>query len=373
MYNNTVGFPARFDGLRHDDGIREHMDAAVIAIGFGEPDEPDRDAVEAYLERIFFENMDIEDDVPAKAASERAQTLARRRAPGLLEEYEAIGGSPLGEHLVAHVDRLQAELERRGMAVRTHVGTQFYQPTIEQAVEETAAVHPSTVAILPMYPLCGPSTTVKAIGATAEAIDAYDDWDPSTIPIGGWHRHQLYNRLRAENLMTVLNERGVTLHDDDTELVFSAHGTPVSYLEAGSRYDRYVEEYCEAQAALLGVSSYTLGYQNHGSRGVEWTQPDLEDAIEMIDATRLVVEPISFIHEQSETLFELEVELADEAAELGKEVVRIPIPHDDERLAAVLADLVEPAVAGFNDEYYGFRPCQCSNTPGTRCLCAPLS
>ncbi len=348
------------------------MDTAIIAIGFGEPGEPDREAVLGYLERIFLENMAIEAAVPADAARERARELATRRAPGLLEEYEAIGGSPLGEHLRAHTDRLQSELGRRGLPVDTYVATQYFEPSIEQVVSDVASERPSGVIILPMYPLCGPSTTVKAIATTVAQIDEHDSWQPAITPIGGWHRHPQYNRLRAENVTTHLNEQGIALHDDDTELVFSAHGTPISYLEAGSRYDRYVEEYCRTQSALLGVDSYTLGFQNHGSRGVEWTQPDIEDALETIDVSRVVVEPVSFIHEQSETLSELDIELAEDAADLGLEFVRVPVPHDDERLAAVLADLVEPAVAGFDDTYYSFRACQCSDTPGTRCLCAPI-
>ncbi|MFW6152950.1 MAG: ferrochelatase, partial [Halobacteriota archaeon] len=310
------------------------MDAAIVTIGFGEPSEPDRETVETYLGRIFLENMAIEGDLDEGAARARAAELAARRAPGLVAEYEAIGGSPLYEQLVAHADRLEDELEGRGLRARTYVATQYLDPTIEATMAEVAAAAFDRVVVLPMYPLCGPSTTVKAIARAADAISGHDRWDPDVTYVGGWHRHPGYNRVRADNVIEVLDERGLSVTDDDIALVFSAHGTPTSYLDAGSRYDQYVTEYCRTQAALIGAETYHLGYQNHASRGVEWTEPEVEDVVEAVDADRLVVEPVSFIHEQSETLSELDIELAEDAEAAGKELIRVPIPHDDARLAA---------------------------------------
>lgn len=347
------------------------MDTVILAIGFGEPSTPDRDVVERYLERIFYDNMAIEGDMPEPAARERAATLASRRAPGLIEEYEEIGGSPLMEHLEAHTERLDDELADRGFSVSARIATQYFDPSIEEAIEDIRDDDPELLVALPMYPLCGPSTTVAALRSVEEALSSWPD-GPRLAPIGGWHRHPRYNRLRADNVRSFVDDAGVDLNDPDTELVFSAHGTPISYLEAGSRYDTYVEEYCQTQAKLLEVDEYTLGFQNHESRGVDWTEPDIEAAVQAVDASRIVVEPISFIHEQSETLSELDDELAEEAHDCGLEFHRVPVPHDDPELAGVLADLVEPAIADFDDSYYGLRPCQCADTPGTRCLCAPL-
>ncbi|MFB6087734.1 MAG: ferrochelatase, partial [Haloarculaceae archaeon] len=69
---------------------------------------------------------------------------------------------------------------------------------------------------------------------------------------------------------------------EGTRLVFSAHGTPQHYLREGSRYERYVEEYCDTVAALLGVETYELGYQNHENRDIPWTEPDVETVVERL-------------------------------------------------------------------------------------------
>jgi ferrochelatase len=124
-------------------------------------------------------------------------------------------------------------------------------------------------------------------------------------------------------------------------------------------------------AGMVGVDDYALGFQNHENRDIPWTSPDVESAVEELDAERVVVEPVSFMHEQSETLSELDDELREEAEEAGMAFHRVPVPHDDERFPSVLADLVEPFLLGMEPEYYQFRQCQCRDEPGTYCLNAP--
>ncbi|WP_458207621.1 ferrochelatase [Haladaptatus sp. NG-SE-30] len=347
------------------------MTIGVVVLNFGEPSEPTRENVRGYLERIFMNNADLEGDTTEEEARKRSQQLAERRTPELIEEYEAIGGSPLDPQAHAQAEALEAELEARGFDVRTYVGMQFTEPFIADAVEQAHEDGVDELVGLPVYPLCGASTTVASLEELTNAV-AERDWDIPIHEITGWHRHPTYNRIRAENVRRFAENEGLDLTDDDTELVFSAHGTPAHYLDEGSRYDVYVDEFCDVMASELGVESYSLGFQNHGNRQIPWTEPEVEEVIEAIDAERVVVEPISFMHEQSETLSELDDELREDAEAVGLDFYRVPVPHDDDRFATVLADLVEPFVAGFEPSYYQFRQCQCKDTPGTMCLNAPF-
>ncbi|WP_433632271.1 ferrochelatase [Halomicrococcus sp. NG-SE-24] len=347
------------------------MTTGVVLLNFGEPAEPTRENVIDYLERIFMNNRDLEGDTTKAEARERSRELAERRAPGLIEEYEEIGGSPLNPQARAQAEALKAELDARRFDAETYVGMQFTAPFVEDAVEAAREDDVDELVGLPVYPLCGASTTVAALEELATAV-AERDWDVDVQEVTGWHKHPTYNRIRADNVRSYTAAEGVDVTDEGTELFFSAHGTPAHYLDEGSRYDAYVEEFCDVMAAELGVDSYTLGYQNHGNRDIPWTEPDVEAAIEDVAAERVVVEPISFMHEQSETLSELDDELREEAEAEGLDFYRVPVPHDDDRFAGVLADLVEPFVADFAPEYYQFRQCQCKDTPGTMCLNAPF-
>jgi ferrochelatase len=348
------------------------MTTGVLVLNFGEPAEPTEEAVIPYLERIFFQNAALEDADTEAEAHERSRQLAERRAPALLEEYEAIGGSPLNEQATGQADALEDELDERGYDARTYVGMQFTEPSIADAVEAAHDDGVSRVVGLPVYPLCGPSTTVAALDRIEETIDELE-WDVPFDPISGWHRHPAYTRLRGANVREFITSEGTSLADPETTLVFSAHGTPEYYLEEGYRYGQYVTEFCEALGAALGAE-YELGYQNHGNRDIPWTEPDVEDLIESLEneCERVVVEPVSFMHEQSETLSELDVELQEAAEDVGLDFHRVPIPHDDERFPALLADLAEPFVGEFDPGYYNFRQCQCRDVPGTMCLNAPV-
>jgi ferrochelatase len=347
------------------------MDTGIVILNFGEPATPERDRVVDYLERIFYANADLEDADTDEQARKRARKLAQRRAPGLIEEYEEIGGSPLNEQASHQAELLEASLARRGYDVTTYLGMQYTEPFIEDAARAARDDGIDQLIGLPVYPLCGPSTNVLALDELDEAL-AELNWDGETRGITGWHRHPTYNRIRAEQIDSYTSENDVNLDDEDTALVFSAHGTPQHYLEEGSRYDTYVGEYCETIASLLGVEAFHVGYQNHENRDIPWTEPELEDLVDELDAQRVVVDPISFLHEQSETLSELDDELAETAAEVGLDFHRVPIPHDDERVPALLADLIEPLLAGFDPGYYQLRQCQCRDRPGTMCLNAPV-
>lgn len=347
------------------------MNTAVIAVHFGEPPRADPEMVRTYLTNIFYQNAALEQTDSDAEAKQRAEMLAERRLPGLLEEYEAIGGSPMNSQAREQIEALNEELFTRGFDIRVELAFQFMQPSIESVLESFREAGIDHVIALPIYPLCGPSTTVAALERIDDAIEHEDDWNPEVSAISGWHRYPGYLRLRTDNIRRFLSDRGLELHDPQVRLLFSAHGTPIHYLESGSRYRIYTEEWCDSIAGLLGGIDFELGYQNHENRDIPWTQPDIESVVSASNAEAIVVEPVSFMHEQSETLSELDDELAEHAGACGLEFHRIPIPHDDPAFPKVLADLVEPFLAGIEPAMYQLRPCECASDSSSMCLNAP--
>ena len=346
------------------------METGIVLLNFGEPATPDREATFEYLTRIFFENASLEEVNSEEEAWERSRELARRRLPGLMEEYEAIGGSPLQEQATAQMEAVASTLTDRGHDVSVHHAMQFVEPLIRDVPAELADANVDSIIALPIYPLCGPSTTVAAIDSLESAIEEVDGYEPEFTAVTGWHRVPTYNRLRADAIAGFTDDRGIDLADPRTAVVFSAHGTPTKYLAQGSRYDEYVEEHAEAVASVVGVDDYALGYQNHANRDIPWTEPETEDVVEGLagEADRVVVEPMSFMHEQSETLVELDIDLREEAEALGLEFHRVPVPHDDPRFPGLIADLLEPFLSGFEPSYYQLRQCECRDETGTFCL-----
>jgi ferrochelatase len=341
------------------------MSLGVLLINFGEPDEPTLEKVTAFLERIFLQNASLEGHAN-EAAIARTRQLARDRAPGLLEEYQEIGGSPLNAQAEAQAEDLRRELARRGVEARVYSAYQFTDPTIAQKVAEARADGVTTLVAIPGYPLCGQSTTVAALNDVRRALDD-SGWSPRFLGVAGWHHNPAYLKLRADHIRGFVNERGLDLNDPDTLLYFSMHGTPIKYLLEGNRYDRYVFEHCRDVAAALGADRYAVGFQNHTNRRIAWTQPDNEDRIREVAERRLVVAPISFMKEQSETLAELDHELREFAEELGKEFHRVPIPHDDPALAPYVADMVAEVTAADPAANGVLGRCRCRPADATWC------
>lgn len=332
---------------------------AVLLINFGEPESPEPEGVIDFLERIFLANASLESPADRIQAARRSRELAERRAPALVQDYRRIGGSPLGRQAREQADGLAAALERRGRPVPIELGMQFTEPSIPRALEALADRGVERVLAFPVYPLCGPSTTVQALTDVADALHRMD-WSPEVSEITGWHRHPDYVRIRAAAIRAAAAEVDLDPASPDVELVFSAHGTPLRYVEAGSPYVDYVEDWCGLLAGALGVDGYTLGYQNHANRGIEWTAPDIDRAVEALEGrTAVIVEAVSFVHEQSETLIELDVELREVAEGRGLSFCRVPIPHATPEFCEVLADLVELAAGGRVEGTPELRSCRC--------------
>lgn len=335
----------------------------VLVINFGEPDEPVLEKVEPFLERIFLQNAGLE---PNESVRERARQLASDRAPGLIEEYGEIGGSPLNEQAEAQASDLERILADRGWDVRVYSAYQFTEPTIDARVAEARSDGVETLVALPVYPLCGQSTTVAALDAVRRALDPAEG-RPRLVCVSGWHHHPDYVRLRVDNIRSFVATRGLDLTDPDTLLYFSVHGTPVKYLEEGNRYDRYVDEHCRMIAAELGTDRYGVGFQNHTNRRIAWTQPDNEERIRQASEATLVVVPISFMHEQSETLAELDIEMRRFVESLGKVFHRVPVPHDAPSFSDFFADLVEALVSAPRGGPAPLAPCRCAPGEGVWC------
>ncbi len=342
------------------------MDTGVILLNFGEPEKPDKQDVVSYLKRIFVANASIVEKDDDTSIEKRAQQLAEKRAPGLIEEYEVIDGSPLNKHAISQVEDIQAELNSRGYKASIYSAMQYTEPFIDDTVDDIIDDGVEKIVALPVYPLCGPSTTVASLKELSNVLDKKNQ-DIRIFEITGWHTYPVYNRIRSDNMASFAEKNGINLQSSDTEVIFSAHGTPQYYLEEGSRYEKYVKEYCDTISSILDID-YRLGYQNHENRDIPWTQPEVEDVINDVEADTVIVEPISFMHEQSETLFELDYELREEAENNGLNFYRVPIPYGDDRFPSMLVDLMEPFLSDFSPKYYNLEKCICRKDDSAFCL-----
>ena len=342
------------------------MKAGVLVVNFGEPEASTPEAVVPVLERIFMTNARLSGAETQAAAKARSAQLAQGRAPGLIAEYQEIGGSPLNAQARFQASALEAELRRRGLDATCYPVFQFLEPFLEEGARRARADGVERLVVFPVYPLCGESTTVAALAEAERALAALE-WNPEVLEIAGWHGHPGYLPFHARHILDFCSAARVDLRHPGTRLLFSIHGTPLRYLEEGNRYDRYVEEACRGIARGLGVDRYAMGYQNHTNRPVEWTQPDVEAVVDRLSGERVVVVAVSFMHEQSETLAELDRGLRARVESRGLAFHRVPIPHDHPTFIGILTDLVEGRLRADAGGPVDWRRCVCRGGGKARC------
>lgn len=345
------------------------MTTGVVLLNFGEPEQPTEAEVLPFLERIFAANASLEAGASPEDVARRSRELAERRTPGLIADYERIGGSPLNRQAAAQAEALREQLVLRGHDARVYVAMQFTEPGVARAIERARADGVEHLVALPVYPLCGASTTLASLDLVSRALESAG-WAVPLSSVSGWHLHPLYTAMRADGIVRTAAAAGIALDGKDAKLVFSAHGTPVKYLRQGSRYDLYVEDSCRRIAEAANAPAWVIGYQNHSNRNVEWTQPEIASVLRDLDAGAVVVDAVSFMHEQSETLGEIDIELREVAERAGLAFHRVPVPHADPRFPDILADLVEARLGSASA--VPLVRCRCHPDTRTRCTNATL-
>lgn len=315
---------------------------AVILFNLGGPDSPD--AVRPFLFNLFRDPAII--TLPWGIRHALAWVIARGRAPVAREIYQKIGGaSPLLPQTRAQADALEQALKPLG-EVKVGIAMRYWHPFSAETAREIAAWKPDRVVLLPLYPQYSGTTSGSSIKDWLSAARAAGLTAPvKTIccypRLPGWVSAQ------ADLLRDKLAGLG---EGTPFRVLFSAHGLPKKFVEAGDPYQAQVEMGVKAIVATLGLPDldFSICYQSRVGR-LEWIGPSTDTEIERAGADKkgVVVVPVAFVSEHSETLVELDIEYAHLAGEKGVPFyLRVPTVGTHPAFIQALADLVGSSLAG---------------------------
>ncbi|MGB0630160.1 MAG: ferrochelatase [Alphaproteobacteria bacterium] len=331
---------------------------AVVIYNLGGPDSPE--AVRPFLKNLFSDPMILR--VPAPVRWFLAWLISWRRAPVAQEIYAAIGGrSPILPETEKQAAALQAEL---GDDYRVFVAMRYWHPFADAVVRDVAGWGPDRIVLLPLYPQYSTTTTESFTRIWYPAAKAAGLSAP-TSEICCWPEVQGFVEAVAKPTDAAIE----TLSDGAPHRVlFSAHGLPKKIVDAGDPYAHQVERTAAAVLARMKNKDvdHIVCYQSRVGP-MEWLQPYTEDEIKRAGSEKraLVVVPVAFVSEHSETLVELDIEYAELARDAGvPEYVRVPTVNAAESFIRSLAELVKSApetgtVAGGNICDAGYRDCPC--------------
>lgn len=315
---------------------------AVVLFNLGGPDAPE--AVQPFLFNLFNDRAII--GLPQPLRWCLATLASHRRAPVAREIYDHIGGSsPLLGLTRDQAAALEAALDGRG-ETRCFIAMRYWHPMTEETVLEVKKFAPDRIVLLPLYPQFSTTTSGSSLAewrarARAEGLDA---------PTHGLCCYPVEKGLVAAHAGLI--RRALATVTGKVRLLFSAHGLPKKIVEKGDPYVWQIEQSAAAVAAALAGDfpdlDWTVCYQSRVGP-LEWVGPSTEDELKRAGAEGLavVVAPIAFVSEHSETLVELDIEYRDLARTAGvAEYVRVPALGVDADFIAGLAGLVRGALDG---------------------------
>ncbi len=310
---------------------------AVLLLQMGGPDS--LDAIEPFLLNLFMDR-DIIRIGPAFLQPLIARFIVKRRVPKVEAYYAKIGGkSPIRELTLAQAAALEAQL---GEDYRCFVAMRYWRPTTIEALAAIKKEGITRIIALSLYPHYSRATTGSSVNELKRVLE-HSGVRFEVTYIDRFYDHPLYIRALAERI-----EEGLARFSDRSgvEVVFSAHSLPQSFIDQGDPYLAHIEETVRLVMERLGAVSHHLAFQSKAGP-VKWLEPSTEGMIKDLAAQgckNLLMVPLSFVSDHIETLYEIDIQYAEEARALGIDNFRrSPSLNNAPLFIDCLADLVKKA------------------------------
>ena len=314
---------------------------AVVLMNLGGPDS--LEAVEPFLRNLFRDPAIIQAPPPMRQLI--ARMISKRRGPKARDIYRTLGGrTPLLDETEAQAVALAHALDDLGK-VEVAIAMRYWHPMSEAAARRVAAFRPDRIVLLPLYPQFSTTTTASSLRAWQAAAKAARVAAPTEAVCCYPGAQGLLEAHAAliEPLLVAAAEAG------KPRLLFSAHGLPKRMVDRGDPYQWQVEETARRIVARLGRDDldWRVCYQSKVGP-LAWLEPSIAEEIERAgrDRVPVVVVPVAFVSEHSETLVELDIIYREHAERAGVPAYhRVPALGTQPAFIAALADLVRGALA----------------------------
>ena len=289
------------------------MKLAVILFNLGGPDSPE--AIEPFLRNLFSDPAIIA--LPALLRLPLARLIARRRAPVAQKIYAHIGGSsPIFAETRKQADALEKALTGNGVEAKTFVAMRCWHPFSDGAAQAVKAFNPDKIVLLPLYPQYSTTTSASSLKDWARAARKAGLTAPSSL-VCCYPWEAGFVSAAATSIRKVMADAPETI---SYRLLLSAHGLPKRTVARGDPYQWQVEQSAQAIVKALDMPAleWVVCYQSRVGP-LEWIGPATEAEIARAgqDGKGVIVAPIAFVSEHSETLVELDIEYRKLALELG--------------------------------------------------------
>ena len=307
---------------------------AIVLLNMGGPN--NLQEVEMFLTNMFNDKniLTMKSDLLRKFVG---GMITFSRTESSQEIYRQLGGkSPIVGHTTSLVEKLQ---EKMGENIIVDFAMRYTPPFASGVIKRLNEAKVEKIYLIPLYPQQS-STTTKSSLEDFEEQYHLSEGDAILVEIKHFFENKTYNKSVIETIKEKIGK------DDyrDFDVVFSAHGLPQKIIKAGDVYQKHVEKHIEILSKMLksekmNFHAIHLAYQSKVGP-LEWLKPSLEDKLKTVRNRGILVVPIAFTIDNSETDFELEIEYREIAEELGFRDYRVTrCPNDSELFVDALVEI----------------------------------
>lgn len=324
--------------------INPNQKTAVILFNLGGPDTLEN--VKPFLFNLFNDPAII--GLPNPFRWLLAKVISGKREKKAQSIYAEIGnGSPIVLNTNTQATALEKKLQQQGKA-KVFVCMRYWHPMTKEVVDQVKDYQPDNVILLPLYPQFSTTTT-------GSSVKEWHKWAHNIL--GKIPTHTICCYPTQKNWIASVSsliKNAYETASSPARILFSAHGLPEKIIAKGDPYQWQVEQTTQAVIKTLGIENldYVNCYQSRVGP-LKWIGPSTEEEIKRAgqDEKAIILVPIAFVSEHSETLVELDIEYKELADHAGvKHYVRVPTVSVDEHYIEALAQM-------------------CLNVPQTPTLC----
>lgn len=280
---------------------------AVILFNLGGPD--NEAAIQPFLFNLFNDPAII--SLPTPFRWLLAQFLSAKRAVFAKEIYAYLGGRspilPLTQKQQQALEEALAITPCEDVEFKVFISMRYWHPFSKEVVKNVKAYNPDEIILLPLYPQFSTTTSGSSLEDWQKEA-AKQRLDVNTKAICCYNTEKDFVASHVNLLTPYYTEAKKT---GNPRILFSAHGLPKKVIDAGDPYQWQIEQTADAIIQILNIPDidWVVCYQSRVGP-LEWIGPSTEAEIIRAgkDNVPLIVVPIAFVSEHSETLVELDIE-----------------------------------------------------------------
>jgi len=312
------------------------MKKAVILFNLGGPDK--MESVQPFLFNLFNDPAIL--NLPFIFRYPLAKLISSRRAPIAKKIYKELGGSsPILKLTEDQSFSLEKKLNQNELneEYKCFVVMRCWHPRAKDVVKNVISYKPNEIILMPLYPQYSAATSGSSIKEWNEVCKK-NDFKIKTSTICCYPTDKNFINAHVKEINKKIK------NIDNFKLIFSAHGLPQKNIKKGDPYQWQVEQSVSKIVKNLNYNNldWILSYQSRVGP-LKWIRPSTDDVI--VENSKIgkhiVLVPIAFVSEHSETLVELDIEYKKLAIDNGCiEYTRVPALGTNEDFIKAMSELI---------------------------------